>query len=54
MKETRPRWDGKSRISTNNYRERWQEIFGSKTIVPETHGKESKMGRKPLRQTKAS
>ena len=24
------RWDGKSRISTNQYKENWEEIFGKK------------------------
>jgi len=24
------RWDGKSRISTNQYKENWEEIFGQK------------------------
>ena len=27
------RWDGKSRISTNQYKENWEEIFGKKEEV---------------------
>ena len=26
----KPKWDGKSRVSNNIYRERWEEIFGQK------------------------
>ena len=26
----KPKWDGKSRVSNNIYRERWEEIFGKK------------------------
>ena len=25
-----PKWDGKSRVSNDTYRERWEEIFGQK------------------------
>ena len=26
----KPKWDGKSRVSNDTYRERWEEIFGQK------------------------
>jgi|TARA_R100000322_G_C5387544_1_gene177738 hypothetical protein len=26
----KPKWDGKSRVSNDIYRERWEEIFGQK------------------------
>ena len=29
-KEEGRKWDGKSRVSNDNYRERWEEIFGQK------------------------
>ncbi len=29
-KESGRKWDGKSRISNDNYRKRWNEIFGRK------------------------
>lgn len=35
-KEKGRKWDGKSRVSNDNYRKRWNEIFGKK-----------KEGRKP-------
>tara|TARA_Y100001963_G_scaffold79336_1_gene110089 strand:- start:161 stop:289 length:129 start_codon:yes stop_codon:yes gene_type:complete len=30
MEKKKPKWDGKSRVSNDNYRERWEEIFGQK------------------------
>ena len=30
MKDNKPKWDGKSRISNDIYRERWEEIYGQK------------------------
>ena len=29
-KSNKPQWDGKSRISNDTYRKRWEEIFGKK------------------------
>ena len=26
----KPKWDGRSRISNDTYRERWEEIFGQR------------------------
>ena len=28
--QDKPKWDGKSRVSNDIYRERWEEIFGQK------------------------
>ena len=30
-KDKKPKWDGKSRVSTDLYRKRFEEIFGKKT-----------------------
>ena len=30
MENNKPKWDGKSRISNDTYRERWEEIYGQK------------------------
>ena len=31
-KEKGRKWDGKSRVSNDNYRKRWNEIFGKKKV----------------------
>ena len=31
LKSKKPKWDGKSRVSNDTYRKRWNEIFGKKT-----------------------
>jgi len=33
MKNKKPQWDGKSRISNDNYRKRWNEIFSKEGSV---------------------
>jgi hypothetical protein len=35
-KSKKPRWDGKSRVSTDLYRKRWNEIFNRKGSVINT------------------
>ena len=30
-KDKKPKWDGKSRVSNDTYRKRFEEIFGKKT-----------------------
>ena len=45
-KEKGRQWDGKSRISNETYRQRWQEIFGNKKPIKqkkENNPKERKM-----------
>ena len=39
-KNKKPKWDGRSRVSTNLYRKRWEEIFKKK--VTEDKEKEEK------------
>ena len=31
VKNKKPKWDGRSRVSTDLYRKRWEEIFKKKT-----------------------
>ena len=36
MSQEKPKWDGTSRVSNDNYRKRWNEIFNKKGSVVNT------------------
>ena len=33
MENKKPKWDGKSRVSNDNYRKRWNEIFNKEGSI---------------------
>ena len=32
-KNKKPKWDGRSRVSTDQYKRNWDDIFGNKNVV---------------------